>query len=88
MSGFSCLAKVGDPVVALWARCLHEVGFAKEKGSERCFFERVGGRICKNAVQSKEGAIFKELIFEGFDQHIYSILVYFPSHSHECFVHV
>lgn len=22
--GFSCLAKVGDPVVALWARCLHE----------------------------------------------------------------
>lgn len=23
--GFSCLAKVGDPVVALWARCLHEV---------------------------------------------------------------
>eukprot|EP00434_Breviolum_minutum_P017642 symbB.v1.2.015572.t2/scaffold1168.1/size134142/1 len=22
---FSCLAKVGDPVVALWARCLHEV---------------------------------------------------------------
>ena len=23
-SGFSCLAKVGEPVVALWARCLHE----------------------------------------------------------------
>ena len=27
-SGFSCLAKVGEPVVALWARCLHEAALS------------------------------------------------------------
>ncbi|CAE7384050.1 SPY [Symbiodinium pilosum] len=37
---FSCLAKVGDPVVALWARCLHEVPSSKLLVKNKGFYSQ------------------------------------------------
>jgi len=37
---FSCLAKVGEPVVALWARCLHEVPNSKLLVKNKGFYSQ------------------------------------------------